>query len=190
MAGTTAAPMNATTASAAAAPSPTPDIPFSAAGGGAAVLGAPPFIPGFGAAEPSASAAGLAQPEADLYPRAGFWRRFVAGIIDLVLCAIAVGILPFTAPILPLFIVAYQIILWGWRGTTVGGVLLNLKVVRMDGEPMNFPTAVVRGLASLFSELIFFLGYIWVAWDSEKQGWHDKIAGTTVVIMPKGISLI
>jgi uncharacterized RDD family membrane protein YckC len=29
--------------------------------------------------------------------------------------------------------------------------------------------------------LVFFLGFIWVAFDKRKQGWHDKIAGTVVI---------
>jgi uncharacterized RDD family membrane protein YckC len=35
-----------------------------------------------------------------------------------------------------------------------------------------------------------FVGLLWVAFDDEKQSWHDKIAGTTVVIVPKGVALI
>jgi len=26
------------------------------------------------------------------------------------------------------------------------------------------------------------LGFFWIIWDKRKQGWHDKIAGTVVVI--------
>jgi hypothetical protein len=29
-----------------------------------------------------------------------------------------------------------------------------------------------------------------VAFDDEKQSWHDKIAGTTIVQVPKGASLL
>ena len=35
-----------------------------------------------------------------------------------------------------------------------------------------------------------FLGFIWIAFDAEKQAWHDKIAGTIVVRSPRGLSLI
>jgi uncharacterized RDD family membrane protein YckC len=34
------------------------------------------------------------------------------------------------------------------------------------------------------------LGFIWVAFDDECQSWHDKISGTTIVRVPRGISLI
>ena len=29
------------------------------------------------------------------------------------------------------------------------------------------------------------LGFLWVAWDPRKQGWHDKLAGTYVVKRPR-----
>jgi uncharacterized RDD family membrane protein YckC len=34
------------------------------------------------------------------------------------------------------------------------------------------------------------LGFLWIAIDSERQSWHDKIAGTVVVRAPKGVSLL
>ena len=50
--------------------------------------------------------------------------------------------------------------------------------------------SVVRSLASCFSFIVFFLGFFWAGWDKEKQSWHDKIAGTIVVQVPKGVSLL
>jgi uncharacterized RDD family membrane protein YckC len=50
--------------------------------------------------------------------------------------------------------------------------------------------ALVRGLGAAFSILVFFLGFLWIAWDRDKQGWHDKIAGTVVVRVPRGQSLV
>jgi hypothetical protein len=61
------------------------------------------------------------------------------------------------------------------------GVVLKLKVVRLDGQPITFPVALVRGLAAAFSVVVMFLGFLWIAWDKEKQGWHDKLAGTVVI---------
>ena len=54
----------------------------------------------------------------------------------------------------------------------------------------DFPVALVRSLSSFFSAFVLFLGFLWVAWDREKQSWHDKIAGTVVVQMPKGFALL
>jgi uncharacterized RDD family membrane protein YckC len=55
---------------------------------------------------------------------------------------------------------------------------------------MTFATAFVRCLAGFFSAVTLFLGFFWAGWDREKQSWHDKIAGTTMVRLPKGVSLI
>jgi uncharacterized RDD family membrane protein YckC len=63
-------------------------------------------------------------------------------------------------------------------------------VVREDGKPLNFLAAFVRSLAAVFSILALFLGFFWIGWDGQKQGWHDKIAGTVVVRLPKAISLV
>jgi uncharacterized RDD family membrane protein YckC len=63
-------------------------------------------------------------------------------------------------------------------------------VVRTDGRPLTFPVALVRSLAAAFSILVLFLGYLWIGWDAEKQGWHDKIAGTYVLKLPRGTPLL
>ena len=51
-------------------------------------------------------------------------------------------------------------------------------------------TAVVRALSCFLSLFVAGLGFLWVVFDPEKQSWHDKIAGTTVVRLPKGVSLL
>ena len=60
----------------------------------------------------------------------------------------------------------------------------------MDSRPVDWTTSVVRALACFISLVALGLGFIWIAFDSEKQGWHDKIAGTVVVRLPKGVSLV
>ena len=72
-----------------------------------------------------------------------------------------------------------------WKGTTIGGIVLKLQVVRSDGRSPSFLVAFVRALAGAFSAVVFFLGFFWIGWDADKQGWHDKIAGTYVVRLPR-----
>ena len=106
---------------------------------------------------------------------------------------ILIGILSGIANVGPLFLVvavAYFAGMWTWRGTTIGGIVLKLKVVRTDGQPITVVVAVVRGLAAAFSVVIFFLGFLWIAWDKDKQGWHDKIAGTAVIRLPHSTPLV
>ncbi len=126
-------------------------------------------------------------PEALIYPKASFWERLGAAFLDIILVSIVCALVH---PIWPLIVVAYFSSLWAWRGTTVGGIVVGLKVVRTDGKPLTFPVALIRSLAAAFSVVVLFLGYLWIAWDSEKQGWHDKIAGTVVLRLPRGTPLV
>lgn len=80
--------------------------------------------------------------------------------------------------------VAYFTYFHGATGRTPGKMLLNLQVVSAAGSPISFGTAFLR-TASYFVSNIFYLGFIWVAFDKRKQGWHDKIAGTVVIIKEK-----
>jgi uncharacterized RDD family membrane protein YckC len=126
-------------------------------------------------------------PEILTYPKASFWERLAAAFLDTILVIILCVILH---PIAPVVALAYFSGLWAWRGTTIGGIVVGLKVVRADGKPLTFPVTLVRSLAAAFSIVVLFLGYLWIAWDPEKQGWHDKIAGTMVLRLPKGTPLV
>ena len=128
-------------------------------------------------------------PEAWSLPRAGFWERMGAAFLDMILVGILSGLVG-RGPLGLMVTLAYFSGMWAWKGTTVGGVVLKLKVVRLDGQPITFPVALVRGLAGAFSIVVMFLGFLWIAWDKDKQGWHDKIAGTVVVRLPHTQSLV
>ena len=141
---------------------------------------APPTMP---------SAPPVNLPEALAFPRASFWERMGAGFLDLTLVGV-IGGLAHVAPLGFLLALAYFAGMWTWKGTTVGGIVLGLKVVRLDGQPVTLVVALVRALAAAFSAFVLFLGFLWVAWDPDKQGWHDKIAGTVVVRMPRGTPLV
>ena len=144
---------------------------------------------GFAAPPVAAAIAAPPTPEAWTLPRAGFWERMGAAFLDMILVGILSGLVG-RAPLGLLVTLAYFAGMWAWKGTTVGGVVLKLKVVRLDGRPITFPVALVRGLAAVFSTVVMFLGFLWIAWDKEKQGWHDKIAGTVVVRLPHTQSLV
>jgi uncharacterized RDD family membrane protein YckC len=141
------------------------------------------------AVPPVAAATPAPAPEAWTLPRAGFWERMGAGFLDVVLVSILGGLVG-GPPLGFLVALAYFAGMWAWKGTTIGGIVLKLKVVRLDGRPITFPVALVRGLAAAFSVIVFFLGFLWMAWDGDKQGWHDKIAGTVVVRLPQTQSLV
>jgi uncharacterized RDD family membrane protein YckC len=62
-------------------------------------------------------------------------------------------------------------------------MLLKLKVIRTTGRNLSFGCAFLRFIGYLISGIVLFLGFIWAAFDGRKQGWHDKLAGTLVVIV-------
>ncbi len=154
----------------------------------AVVVTAPPA-----AAEPGSTPPPLQW--ANAWPRAGFWRRFLAMALDAVLVVgtvlvVAAVTSPKVAPVLlALGWLAYHLGLWTALGTTVGGMALRLKLVREDGRPLGFAVALVRALASVFSALVLFVGFFWAGWSRAKRSWHDHIAGTIVVKVPRGVTV-
>ena len=146
----------------------------------------PPAAPAPVPVAPALAASAAKVSEASL-PRVGFWIRMVALLIDTILIAIVchrVGDLFLPA------MVAYGALLWKFRGATVGDIIFGIKVVKSDGSAIDWTTAIVRALACLLSMVVAGLGFLWIAFDAEKQGWHDKIAGTVVVKLPKASSLV
>jgi uncharacterized RDD family membrane protein YckC len=92
------------------------------------------------------------------------------------------------APLYPLYglwqllTLVYFVGFWTWRGQTPGMMLLGLRVAReTDGTLPGLVRSILRYVGFFIAQLPLFLGLIWVAFDSRKQGWHDKIAGTVVV---------
>ncbi len=68
---------------------------------------------------------------------------------------------------------------------TPGKSLLGIIVTDMDGDPVSFGTATGRCLGKYISALILYIGFLMVAWTKQKQGLHDKIAGTLVLRKPR-----
>jgi uncharacterized RDD family membrane protein YckC len=122
-----------------------------------------------------------------LFPKAAFLDRLCAFALDTALVLIANGVLDLFrrdgGPIL--LLLAYHIAFWTWKGTTIGGIICQLRLVRVNGEPLRFVDALVRGLTSLFSLAVLGLGCLWILKDPERQSWHDKVAGTYVVKVPR-----
>lgn len=140
---------------------------------------------------------------ADGLEYAGFWVRFGAVLIDTVLLMII------TVPLIVWiygwgyyrdgkliagpadFLINWiapavgTVLFWRLWQATPGKAMLSLRVVDADsGKPLLVGQATVRYLCYIISMLPLCLGFIWVAFDRKKQGWHDKIA-RTVVVYPK-----
>jgi len=123
--------------------------------------------------------------------KAGFWIRTFAYIIDGIGIGIVSGIISSITSSgatasngLNLLIgLAYFAYFWSAQGggQTLGMRVFNLKVIRTDGSALTLTQALIRYVGLFISFVCFAIGVIWVAFDAEKQGWHDKIAGTYVV---------
>jgi uncharacterized RDD family membrane protein YckC len=78
--------------------------------------------------------------------------------------------------------IGYWIYFWGSSGQTLGMRLLHLKVVDANtGGPIGYARATVRFLMSIVNTWACYIGWIWVAFDPRKQGWHDKVANSVVL---------
>ena len=69
----------------------------------------------------------------------------------------------------------------GVTGQTIGKWLCGLKVIKKNGEPLGLGLAFLRWLGYWVSSFFLCLGFIWIAFSKQKQGWHDKIAGSYVI---------
>ena len=120
---------------------------------------------------------------------AGFWVRFAAYIIDAVILFVVGALiwgftdLSYAADCLVGWIIAvtYTVGFWTWRGQTPGKMALSVKIVRTDGRPVGPGKAILRYLGYYVSAIILLIGFFMIAFDSRKQGLHDKIAETYVV---------
>ncbi len=65
-------------------------------------------------------------------------------------------------------------------------MLVSAKIVdAKTGQPASTGQLIGRYFAYIVSTLPLMLGFIWIAFDPRKQGWHDKLAGTIVVREPR-----
>lgn len=66
-------------------------------------------------------------------------------------------------------------------GQSFGKRFIGLRVIRIDRQPMDYQTALIRLLVYLLSILFAGLGFLWMLWDKDQRGLHDKIAKTLVI---------
>ena len=131
---------------------------------------------------------------------AGFWVRFAATMIDSVLMmmittplllavygsgyflmdGIIVGGWDFLISwLMPAVVV---IVFWRYKSATPGKMALKVKIVDANtGEPPSTAKLIGRYFAYFVAVIPVGLGFLWVAFDERKQGWHDKLAGTVLI---------
>lgn len=144
----------------------------------------------------------------DALPRAGFWQRLTAALIDLTILAVAQvffgallggvaalvswgwqlepgGWQTVMAPVklfnIVLFL-AYFIVFTGYGGQTPGKMMLRIKVIREENGEIGYLRAFLREApGKLISTLTFGFGFIMIAFQPDKRGLHDLLSGSSVV---------
>lgn len=94
--------------------------------------------------------------------------EFLDGPIDILVTWVLPGVL----------VIAF----WFYKSATPGKMAISAKIV--DARTLGTPSDaqfIGRYFAYLVSFLPLCLGFLWVAFDRRKQGWHDKLAGTVVI---------
>ncbi|OYU44964.1 MAG: RDD family protein [Burkholderiales bacterium PBB4] len=136
---------------------------------------------------------------------AGFWIRVWASIIDSLLAGLVIYpvltavygfaywegesvvqgpidfLMSWVAPALAI------VLFWIYRQATPGKMAVGARIVdaTTGGKPST-QQLLIRYVGYYVAMLPFMLGFIWAAFDSRKQGWHDKMACTVAVHFSDG----
>ncbi|HEY7519608.1 MAG TPA: RDD family protein [Methylomirabilota bacterium] len=134
----------------------------------------------------------------------GFWIRFVAFGIDLVVVMLAQFLLGFLAArrwgvdvdrsatlqgavvfFTLLFAVLYPTVLHTLTGQTVGKLLVGVRVLAVDGELLPPGAAFLRAVVHWLSLVVLFgLGHVLGGLRKDKRALHDLLAGSRVERVP------
>lgn len=136
----------------------------------------------------------------EVFRYVGFWYRVGASLIDTIILVIGIILLFMTAfgvdslrspELVPgkvtfliywVFPAIYTFGFWMWRLATPGKMAISAEIRDADtGGVPSLPQWILRYLGYFLSTIPLGLGFLWVAFDSRKQGWHDKLADTVVV---------
>jgi len=132
---------------------------------------------------------------------AGFWRRALGALLDVLLVAVVLaaaelGYLTASggwsidlddpahqiiAAAVGVAALLYDVLLTWRMGGTIGKRALGLTVQSREGGKAGLGQLIARLLGRLVSALPLLLGFFWAAWDARKQTWHDRLADTVVV---------
>jgi uncharacterized RDD family membrane protein YckC len=109
---------------------------------------------------------------------AGFWIRFCAAFIDVIIVGPAGELLGLDDATGILLILYSAILIGTWNGQTLGKRACGIKVISADGCHCTLGQAFGRTLAEILNVFTLMVGYLMVAFDDKKRGLHDRIAGT------------
>lgn len=142
---------------------------------------------GVGIPENAAFCPGCGKPLKARY--AGFWKRFVALIIDglvflpanLVLAALLRDSAAYYLSSFVLGWLYFTLLESSPKQATLGKMAMGLFVTDLYGQRISFGRANARYFSKILSGLTLFIGYMMAGWTNKKQALHDVIASTLVM---------
>ena len=129
---------------------------------------------------------------------AGFWIRFWAYLIDIIIIGSIGGLLvkpifrvadfPITDPVFVLYspyklimlviLLAYFLLMTKFLGQTVGKMIMGIRVVKKTGDPLGWGTLLFREVVGRYISKTLVLPYLLVIFMPRKEGLHDLFADT------------
>lgn len=107
----------------------------------------------------------------------------VALVVGYVLFFLGVSVLTVISTLLSLAISTGYFTYFFGNGQTLGMKAVKIKLCDTEGTyPIGYVKGFLRWIGMIISGLVIGIGYLWILIDENKQGWHDKIAGTYVVV--------
>ncbi len=80
----------------------------------------------------------------------------------------------------------YCALFWKYRSATPGKRMMDMTIVdATTGGPPTTGRLFLRTLGYVVNVMTFFLGFLWIVFDKRKQGLHDKMANTVVIMTPR-----
>jgi uncharacterized RDD family membrane protein YckC len=124
-------------------------------------------------------------------PRAGWWQRVGAAILDGLVLLVPTVVLAIVFKDSPgLYYLFSTVISLGYytyfeggpTGATLGKRAIGIRVYDFrEGGAIGYGRGFLRQIGKYLAAIPLGLGYLWMLWDKENQCWQDKIAGTVVV---------
>lgn len=117
---------------------------------------------------------------------AGFWQRFIAGFIDLIILII-IEIVLILIPVIGW--IASFFVAWLYfaiqhsssKRATLGMRALDIQITNEKHDKIGFWRATGNFYLTVFSSLILFIGFFMIAFTSRKQGLHNLISRTICI---------
>ena len=124
--------------------------------------------------------------------------RFIAGLLDLGVAAVALGVflvvMHLTNPAVlagpnrmaivggsfVTLLVIYWIVYLRLMGSTAGMRWTGLRVMNLDAEPPDAQQRWMRALGTVLSGAALGMGFLWSLFDEQHFTWHDRVSKTFV----------